>query len=330
MVPDQRSRLAGATLALGLLVLSVAGVAVLAHRQTEVTVDDAVAEFRADRGAGPSPSPSEVADVTARGDAATPSPTTPGGGTPHAPPPPSSSEVAAEPADGSDGTRPSPAPTTEPGPTEPTTTPSQRRATIPEEGVYTYATDGGESIDTLGGARHEYPDRTTITVRHTDCGYTARWEPLRERWEEFDVCRGDHRRWMRTITLYHEFFGRGMRHAYTCGEDATLADGSSASDQRWTWECHTDGGSMRTAIEVVGFETRDVGGEPVEAVHVRIRNTMEGDTRGTRHADVWYDRRSGLELHGTYDTDATVDTPTGPSRYVERFRRTLTDLQPRR
>lgn len=335
MTPKHRGWLAVVTFAVGMLVLSVAGVAALTNRQTVMTVDDAVADFRADRIHAPSqptldPSDAPASPAVSGGTAHTLPPQTV---TPDGPPQPSA--AAAEEGDEPSGPQGGPphreqpsAPASEPPPAG--TAEAQPRLTVPEEGVYTYATDGGESVDALGGARHDYPDETTITVRHTGCGYTSRWEPLRERWEEFDICRADDRAWMRTITLYHEFFGRGMRHEYTCGDASTLAEASSEPGQRWSWDCHSESGSMHTQIEVVEFATRDVGGQPVDAVHVLIHNTMDGDTRGTREADVWYDRWSGLELSGTYDTDTTVETPMGPSRYVEHFSRTLTDVRPRR
>ncbi|MBW3561021.1 MAG: hypothetical protein KY437_00830 [Actinobacteria bacterium] len=324
----RHGRLTVVTLVLAVLVLTLATATVVVRRQTAVTVDDAVEAFRADLG---TPPPSLIAGA--------PSPST--GSTVPTP----DTDVAADPPGSRPSTQPDPseAPATPLRPTvheevaAPPTQPSGSRSpdpqptlTVPEEGVYTYATDGSESIEALGGARHEYPDRTTITVRHDDCGYTARWEPLRERWEEFDICRDNHRARMRTITLYHEFFERGIRHEYVCGEDATIAEVPSEPGTQWSWECHSDGGSMRTVVEILGFDTRDVGGTPVEAVHVRIHNTMDGDTRGTRQAEVWYDRWSGLELHGTYHTDTMVDTPMGSTRYVERIERTLTDVRPRR
>lgn len=334
MVPKRQRWLAVVTLTVGVLVLSVGGVAVMANRQTVTTVDDAVADFRADGSTAPSQATPDASTPSASppSSEASASAIAPSTGTPDGPArETATSEAGDAPAEPQSGSLPQQQ-TSTPGSEPPRegAAEAQPHLTVPDEGVYTYATDGGESVDALGGARHEYPDRTTITVRHTGCGYTARWEPLRERWEEFDICRAEDRAWMRTITLYHEFFGRGMRHDYTCGDAATIAEASSEPGQRWSWDCHSDGGSMHTVIEVVEFATRDVGGQPVEAVHVLIHNTMEGDTRGTREADVWYDRWSGLELSGTYDTDTTVDTPMGPSRYVERFSRTLTDLQPRR
>lgn len=322
----RHGRLTVVTLVLGVLVLTLATATVVVRGQTAVTVDDAVEAFRADLGTPP---------PSLRAGAASPSPGITG--------PTPDTDVAAQPPGSSPSTQPDPSeplassPTAHEGATAPATQPSEPRSpdpqptlTVPEEGVYTYATDGSESIEALGGAHHEYPDRTTITVRHSDCGYTSRWEPLRERWEEFDICRDDHRARMRTITLYHEFFERGVRHDYACGEDATIAEVRSEPGTRWTWECHSEGGSMRTVVEILGFGIRDVGGTPVEAVQVRIHNTMDGDTRGTRQAEVWYDRWSGLELHGVYHTDTMVDTPMGSTRYVERIERSLTDVRPRR
>ena len=53
---------------------------------------------------------------------------------------------------------------------------------VPAPGVYTYATTGRESIDALDGRSHRYPEVSTITVTHEECGAVLRWRPLRERW----------------------------------------------------------------------------------------------------------------------------------------------------
>ena len=53
-------------------------------------------------------------------------------------------------------------------PTLPSTTASPTTvappASCPQPGVYTYTTTGSDGVDALGGARHQYPATTTLTV----------------------------------------------------------------------------------------------------------------------------------------------------------------------
>ena len=84
-----------------------------------------------------------------------------------------------------------------------TTTPAPAAADRP--GVFVYDTTGFESVDAFGGARHEYPARTTISQRTTADGCTAfRWRPFRDRFWEWVTC-GE--RLVRFAEL-HRFFGR--------------------------------------------------------------------------------------------------------------------------
>lgn len=350
MAPQRQRSLVITTLVVAVLVLSVAGFALIADRQTVRSVDDAVTAFRDGRSSAAGPtdgSPADgaagVADGTSAGKARSGDSVAAPEAARTSPPPAGSAGPAADrgggaPADGTssgptdDGTATAvrnggtaDEPQGQTAPAE-ETTPTLRR---PEEGVYVYATRGGESV-AFGGASHEYPDQTTITVHHSECGYTTRWQALEERWDEFEICGSPERSWMRRITLYHEFYERGMTHVYTCGERSTLAAARSRPGERWTWECRTDGGTMTTTIDVLEFADRQVGGETIEAVHVRIHNTMSGHTEGERTADVWFARWTGLELHGEYHVDTQVESPMGPTRYVEDLTRTLTSLHPRR
>ena len=69
------------------------------------------------------------------------------------------------------------------------TTPAPAAAGRP--GVFVYDTTGFESVDAFGGARHEYPARTTISMRTTEDGCTAfRWRPFRDRFWEWVTCGG--------------------------------------------------------------------------------------------------------------------------------------------
>lgn len=206
--------------------------------------------------------------------------------------------------------------------------PEPRPEGPPRAGVYVYDTDGQEHLDAFGGSTHTYPDETTITVSHRGCGHVTRWQPLEERFDEYEVC--DARNpYLARITLYHEFFEQSDRRDFVCGDDAVVGRPGASAGETWTWTCTADVVTLTTRVTIVETGAFTVGGETVDAVRLRMDSTLEGEMRGTRRADVWYDRR-GLELHGTYVTDVQVKTPVGYRRYTEDVTRTLQDLAPRR
>ena len=96
-------------------------------------------------------------------------------------------------------------PTTEVHAVTTTTVPVVHSLVAP--GVYQYATTGFDSVDALTGARHDYPNITTITVVPYGCGVRLRWDIAVERWDSWDWCLdGDALRQTGWVG-YHEFFG---------------------------------------------------------------------------------------------------------------------------
>jgi len=79
-----------------------------------------------------------------------------------------------------------------PAPVASAATPATKKSI--EDGVYVYDTKGFEQTNALGGARHDYPAESTITVQHGGCGWTTRWQPLQERWEQWQFLRCRRRR----------------------------------------------------------------------------------------------------------------------------------------
>ncbi|MHB8059954.1 MAG: hypothetical protein ACYDHO_03885, partial [Gaiellaceae bacterium] len=55
-------------------------------------------------------------------------------------------------------------------------------------GVYVYATSGSESISALGGAKHNYPARTSITAIEVPCGMRYQWNALEGRSTSWTFC----------------------------------------------------------------------------------------------------------------------------------------------
>ena len=184
--------------------------------------------------------------------------------------------------------------------------------------AYAYRTTGFEEIDAFGGARHDYPKRTAIVVRQTDCGVVLTWRPLEERMTRWELCRSERGWVLRGFSELHTFFGRRDRRIYRCRSGSLLVHAScSAGDTTETAEGTT-----------VGTETLTIGGRQVEALHLKLRTRLAGKTRGTGTRELWL-RSDGLPVRWILTNESATPSPVGDVNYRERLVLTLISLEPR-
>jgi len=304
--------IAAAELATGVAVATLAG------RSTPVSVDDAVARFRATR-------PSTVADAT------TAVPTTVPGSAPTTAIPPAATTTVRATGVGPDDASPGNAGAGHASPTSTSPPASAPSAGFrpPEEGVYVYATRGGEELD-VSGARHDYPAETTVTVTRTDCGTRIRWQPLRERWDERDTCPAPSGELLRGFRSHHEFFGHGDERAFTCEPGSLARPVRRDPGTTWSNRCRSGRTVATTTGRIVGPERMTVGSAAVETVHFTLASRIEGDGTGTARYEVWVLWDTGLIARQVGTVDSTRQGPVGTVRYRESFDIRLTSLTPRR
>lgn len=157
-----------------------------------------------------------------------------------------------------------------------------------------YATTGFEEIDALGGARHEYPARTTITVLRQPSGCVVyRWRPLEERLYAWELCAGELRRYKEE----HEFFGNADRRTYRCEPGSSLRDG---------WRCR----SPKT--------TESASVVAASRGYVRLRTTLRGESKGTGTREFWLREDDVPERMVVENRNATPSF-VGPVNYLERY-----------
>lgn len=203
---------------------------------------------------------------------------------------------------------------------------------LPAPGVYVYDTTGFEEIDAFGGTRHDYPEETAVTVVEASCGVSSRWEPIEERWDEWVTCPGDDGAEWESFATYHEFFDQSEQHTFECGPGATMRPTDTTPGTAWEYRCEDAGSWFENRVEVVGFETLQVGGEPVETLHIHIDSVLGGANRGTATFDYWYDLERSLEVRVVEQLDTESDSPfgVGTIEYHEEFDLRLQSLEPRR
>lgn len=293
-----------------LLLIGGTSSAYLRRGPQEVTVDQALAQFRessteaSQTGGEPTPDgqqpPEGAPDAGAPATTAAPSSAAPAGKA-------AAPGATAAPADASGATQ-----------------------TKPQPGVYTYETKGYESTDAVGGARHDYPAETAMTVHMTPCGWMARWQPLQERWEESDGCNEPAGFGLRRFTMYHEFFQRGVREDFTCPPGSTVNPVDSTPGRTWSFECKSEGSVMNMTARVIGYEYPAVDGRGVHVVHIRYEGRMSGANRGVQIQERWQERGSGLAVRITTSVDADVSSPFGFVHYEEKYEINLKSMTPRR
>ena len=312
MALTRRSR----TVLTGLVVfLLVAGASAVWLRQgaRDVTIDDALADFRAGAAVTTTTVASPAAPSTGPEGETT---GTPAGATPAvATPNPNQRQSQAEKAG---------------QPTQPQTVAAAGQRLLPDEGVYTFDTEGFEETNALGGARHDYPKQTAYVVRHTECGWTERWQPLRERYDEALLCHEPTGVGIRRFTTYHEFFQRGLTSVYDCPPGNLVRPWDAKPGHRWTWKCEGKDGAVTSNSTFVGRQSLTIGGQAIEAEYAKYESQTTGANRGTLLQERWFHPTTGMLLQLKVDVRTNSDSPFGAVDYREQYRITLTSLTPRR
>ena len=200
-----------------------------------------------------------------------------------------------------------------------------------QAGVYVYETSGGESIDALGGADHDYPTESTITVRSTDCGATYRWAAIEERSEVLDICVIDGALALRGYVADHEFFGQGDNKALTCDAPVVLlAPGQEPGIT--TGVCRGAGLVEELTVVVGAPEVVVVAGREVDIVPIEIDVVVgppDGHTQGASTTRLAVDPASGVIVEWAETTMTTADSQVGSVDYEESFSLRLVSLEPR-
>jgi hypothetical protein len=198
------------------------------------------------------------------------------------------------------------------------------------EGLYLYATTGGETLDVLRGATHRYPTTTSVALTHVACGTRLRWQPLEERAMTWTFCRSAGGPVLLTIEEVHTFFGQTDRTTYRCDPSSWPALGAAPGTSR-PFACRSGRGREGGVALIVGRETVEVGGARLHAVHVRTTAHVSGGDRGTEVVDWWVEPASTLpvRLVLTSKTSRRVAL-VGTAHYREHAELRLSSLHPER
>lgn len=190
-------------------------------------------------------------------------------------------------------------------------------AGLPRTGVYRYATVGGETIDSIISASHDYPAESVVTITRSGCGVRMEWAPLRERSEYLDICRVEDRLVLVGYGGAHEFFGLRNEHHVDCpGQTWIIPQGAEESAR--TVRC--EGGDLTHERTTVSVEASDVYIEDrrIDGFVVETEFVAAGSFNGTTIRTITFDE-DGMLLRWSDVVSGYSKTPIGDADYEEEF-----------
>ncbi len=194
-------------------------------------------------------------------------------------------------------------------------------------GVYVYATTGSESVSALGGRKHRYPKRSTLTVTAGGCGMRLRWDVLQHRSNVYEICDGARR--LAAWTEAHRFVGRDDVTLWRCEGTAWLPPDRSAGASS-PHLCRGGKTVQRGTLTVVGEERLPVARGEVDVVHLELVATESEEARGSLTEDRWLEPDTGLPVRIRYRVRTHNPSVIGDVVFEESFTISLISLAPRR
>jgi hypothetical protein len=202
---------------------------------------------------------------------------------------------------------------------------------LPEPGVYRYATAGEEGVDVLGGATHVYPAETTITITAEGCGVLLRWDLLQERYEESRLCATPQGIELQaTGAFYHEFFQHGQREEMVCDRGVLVVPADRRAGEVVPLACRLNDRPWLPEWQVLGRDVRTVDGVDIQVTHVRLTIADDDEYWERVVADWWLDDR-GLPIEMTASKQSKSNSSLiGDVVYHETYTVVLSSLTPLR
>jgi hypothetical protein len=196
-------------------------------------------------------------------------------------------------------------------------------------GVYLYATEGSESINALGGAKHVYPDRTSITVIEVPCGIQLRWSVLEKRSTTWTFCSTTAGVEFRISDERHAFFGQSDHTVYRCSR-RLLIPKKPVAGATSSFTCGSGRNLEVGEARVIGYSTIEVGGRRVRAIRVSHTQTIRSRDSGSETIDWWLDSATALPLRVELRSRTSRKEWVGLVKYHEDFNLLLLSLTPMR
>ena len=162
-------------------------------------------------------------------------------------------------------------------------------------GVYLYATKGSESVDALGGAKHIYPAKTSITAIEVPCGIQLRWAALEDRSTTWTFCSTAAGIEFRSSDERHAFFGQSDHTTYLCSGRLLLPKNPVVGSTK-SFTCRSRRNTEVGKARVLGLGTIEVGVSRVRAIHVSTNQSILVRYIGSETIYWWLDSATAIPL----------------------------------
>jgi len=197
-------------------------------------------------------------------------------------------------------------------------------------GVYLYATKGSESINALGGTKHVYPPKTSITVIEVPCGIQLRWVALEKRSTIWTFCSTAAGVELRISDERHAFFNLSDHAVYACSDRLLIPRKPIASGATKPFTCRSNRNLEVGEARVIGYGVIDVGGRRVRAIRVSTDLTIRSRDSGSESVDWWLDTATALPLRIELRSRTSRKMWVGRVQYHEDLSLRLLSLAPLR
>lgn len=208
----------------------------------------------------------------------------------------------------------------------------------PAQGIYVYDGTGTEDTSFPPVEEDQGPSMpATVTWSGDDC-WTFRIDYNTNHWQSWDYCATPDRLEEHGGVTFqrrdYTVLQVDSTSTFVCEPPAPIIEWEMQEGDRLAASCQGSNDVIAGETtssgenELVGTEVVDIGGEAVDALHVRSTREITGAQEGIEHRDTWFDARTGLPLRQTHDIDVSTDTPFGGVDYHEVSEWTLTSLEP--
>lgn len=200
---------------------------------------------------------------------------------------------------------------------------------LPPEGVYTYDTSGRESLEGPLSETHTYPSESAITVTHTPCGFSWRWDVFERRSDVSNWCWTDAGIIETNTSTDHIFFKVHDKRAFECKPPAVVMPSQIPASNLPGAVCEGGDTINTKTVEYLGTEELTVGGEKVETVVMKNVDVASKKSTGQSAVTMWLRRTDGLVVKMRREADIGNDSIIGKIHYVEDITLTLKSLAPK-
>jgi hypothetical protein len=214
---------------------------------------------------------------------------------------------------------------------KPGTSSKQDPGLRPDPGTYAYVGGGTETVDLLGGAKHDFPRTTPTVIRlGAGCHWSQKIILVKESQTTERMCTDT--TGVRELGYDNSltFLGITQVDTYACSEseDAYRLRQPIKQGDTWSWTCTAADSDYKRTATVIGTEDVTVGGKPVSTTHVRIVGHLTRKKSGASTYDYWQ-LPTGLVVRYKAVRDYVSPTALGKTKYHQSLDYRITSLQPR-